>query len=177
MPLSSLFADFAAPLARRIYWERSLCKCVSVAIFLMFGINNCDAQTFMDSGTIRTVAGPLTIEKNASTRTDAVTFRVLLGGRDFDKLYGLNPIYYPDSGMSDGLNGRMLMEDFVGGASATPVILMYDFREKPPQILQITDKLDVDEVRWRPGGVLLDANHQWYIYRRGKLSKMDSMSR
>ena len=152
-------------------------KCIFAAIIFIVGINRCEAQISMGRGAVRTVAGPLTIEEVASTGADPATFRVLLGGRDFDKLYGLNQIYYPDSGASDGLNGRVLMEDFIGGASATPIITMYDFREKSPRIQQVTDKLDVDDVQWRSDGVLLEASNQWYLYRRGKLSKTKSISK
>ena len=106
-----------------------------------------------------------------------MTFKVLLNGRDFDKLYGLTHIYYPDSGSSDKANGRVLMEDFIGGADVTPVIMLYDFRGKSPQVLQVTDKLDVDDIRWRQDGLLLEANNKWYIYRRGKLSNAKSTLR
>jgi hypothetical protein len=69
------------------------------------------------------------------------------------------------------------MEDFIGGAGDTPVITLYDFCEKSPQILQITDKLDVDDVRWRPDAVLLEAHNKWYVYRRGRLSRTGTISR
>jgi hypothetical protein len=148
------------------------------ATLSIFCASNCAAQiSAARSDTVQTVAGQLAITKVASPGIDAVIFNVLLDGRDIDKLYGLNHIYYPDSGVDGGLNGRVLMEDFIGGASATPVITVYDFREKPPLILQVTDKLDVDDVRWRSDGVLLEASNQWYLYRRGKLSKTNSISR
>ena len=149
---------------------------ISVISFLWW--TNCSAQvSTAGNDTVGTVAGRLAIEKIDHVGVDAVTFRVLLNGREFDKLYGLMYFYYPDSGSSDKANGRVLMEDFVGGADATPVIALYDFRQKLPQILQISDKLDVDDVRWRPDGVLLEANNRWYIYRRGRLSKTDLNSR
>jgi hypothetical protein len=117
----------------------------------------------------------LAIKKVDHVGADSVTFDILLDGHNFDRLYGLSHVYYPDSGSSDGVNGRMLMEDFVGGADDTPVITLYDFRGQSPTVFQVTDKLDVDDVRWQSNGVLLEANGKWYVYRRGKLSKVDSM--
>ena len=138
----------------------------------------CSAQiSAAGNDAIETVSGRLTIEKVDHIGVDSVTFRVLLNGREFDKLYGATHFYYPDSGSSDKVNGCVLMEDFIGGAGETPVITLYDFRQKSPQILQITDKLDVDDVRWRPDGVLLEANNKWYVYRRGRLSRTGTISR
>jgi hypothetical protein len=149
-----------------------------ILIIWFFGCINCSAQvSATGNGIIRTVAGQLAIEKVSHIGADSVTFEVSLAGRAFDKLYGLTHIYYPDSGLSDKANGRVLMEDFIGGADVTPVIMLYDFRGKSPQVLQITDKLDVDDIRWRQDGVLLEANNKWYIYRRGKLFKVNSTLR
>jgi hypothetical protein len=139
---------------------------------------NCSGQISAEGNdAIETISGRLAIEKVDHIGVDSVTFRVMLNGREFDKLYGSTHIYYPDSGSSDKVNDRVLMEDFIGGASDTPVITLYDFREKSPQILQITDKLDVDDVRWRSGCVLPDANNKWYVYRRGRLYKTGSIPR
>ncbi|WP_146014034.1 hypothetical protein [Trinickia dabaoshanensis] len=102
-----------------------------------------------------------------------MTFTVQLAGYDFDKLYGLRYLYYTESGSRDRPSGRVLMEDFIGGASDTPSIALYDFRKGRPEVVQITDKLDVENVRWRPDAVLLEVDDQWYEFKRGKLSRLN----
>lgn len=166
------------------WWEKSKIlggKFAKVFLFSLISFVlsvNCSAQiSTAGNDAIDTVFGRLAIKRVDHIGVDLVTFRILLNGREFDKLYGSTHIYYPDSGSSYKVNGRVLMEDFIGGVGDTPVITLYDLREKSPKILQITDKLDVDDVRWRPDGVLLEANNKWYVYRRGRLSKIGSISR
>lgn len=135
----------------------------------------CPAQTAGGNiDTVQTVAGPLVISKVDRVGADSVTYTVRLAGHDFDKLYGMRYAYYTESGSSDEPNARVLMEDFIGGAADTPAITLYDFGKKRPEVVQITDKLDVEDVRWKPGAVLLQADDQWYEYKRGKLSRLHS---
>lgn len=147
-------------------------KRLLVAVCLSVFWIGCSAQTGEgEHDVVQTVAGQLTITRLFHVGSDLATFKLQLAGRDFKKLYGERYTYYTDSGSSDKSRGRMVVEDFIGGASDAPVIMLYDFRGQSPVADQITDRLDVDDVRWRSDGVLLRANGMRYIYRRGRLSR------
>ncbi|MCA8205364.1 hypothetical protein LGM71_30475 [Burkholderia sp. AU33545] len=131
---------------------------------------NVKAQTSGgDHDTIRTVAGTLQISKIARPGSDDVTFNVELDGKQFDHLYGSRYVYYPDSKEQDKAVSRLIVEDFSGGFSDPPVISLYDFRQKPAAVLPVSDKLDIDDVRWLPGRVLLSVGGKWFAFANGKL--------
>jgi hypothetical protein len=117
---------------------------------------------------IKTVVGILSIDKVNHVGADGVTFQVKLNGREFDQLYGSHYTYYEDSENHGGTT-RLIVEDFVGGFSDTPSVLLYDFRQKAPNILHVSDHLDVDGVRWTSSAVFLSANGKWYKFHKGRL--------
>lgn len=130
---------------------------------------NVKAQTSGgDHDTIRTVAGTLQISKIARPGSDGVTFNVELDGKQFDHLYGSRYVYYPDSKEQNKAVSRLIVEDFSGRFSDPPVISLYDFRQKPAAVLPVSDKLDIDDVRWLPGCVLLSVWGEVVCFRERK---------
>lgn len=116
-----------------------------------------------DHDTIRTVAEALTISKVEHMAGDGVAGHVDLGGKRFDELYGSRHMYYPELDDKSGAISRMVMEDFSGGFSDPPSTSLYDFRRAPPAVVPIS-KLDIDDVRWQPGTVLLHAGDKWHTF-------------
>lgn len=117
---------------------------------------------------IKTVDGILSIDKVDHVGADGITFQVKLNGREFDQLYGSHYTYYEDSENLGG-TARLIVEDFVGGFSDTPSVLLYDFRQKTPNIFHVSDHLDIDGVRWTSSAVFLSANGKWYKFYKGRL--------
>lgn len=129
-----------------------------------------------DHDTIRTVAGALTISKVEHMAGDGVAGHVDLGGKRFDELYGSRHMYYPELDDKSGAISRMVMEDFSGGFSDPPSTSLYDFRRTPPAAVPISSKLDIDDVRWQPGTVLLHAGDKWYTFATYKLKSTKIMA-
>ncbi|WP_232458700.1 hypothetical protein [Burkholderia ubonensis] len=123
-----------------------------------------------DHDTIHTMADALTISKVRHVASDGVMYRVYLDGKQFDELYGPRHMYYSEPDGESGATSRIMMEDFSGGFSDPPSVSLYDFRRTPPAVLPISSKLDIDDVRWQPGKVLLHAGDKWYTFADGKLS-------
>ncbi|KWE78955.1 hypothetical protein [Burkholderia territorii] len=141
-----------------------------VAALIMVCCINVQAQTADgDHDTIHTGAGTLQISKIARPGSDGVTFNVELDGKQFDHLYGSRYVYYPDSAKQDKAISRLIVEDFNGGFSDPPVVSLYDFRQKPAAVLPVSDKLDIDDVRWLPSRVLLSVGGKWLVFANGKL--------
>ncbi|WP_230938210.1 hypothetical protein [Burkholderia territorii] len=131
---------------------------------------NVKAQTSGgDHDTIRTVAGTLQISKIVRPGSDGITFNVELDGKQFDHLYGERYAYYPDSKEQDKVVSRLIVEDFSGGFSDPPAVSLYDFRQKPAAVWPVSDKLDIDDVRWLPNRVLLRVGGKWFAFANGKL--------
>ncbi|KVT46441.1 hypothetical protein WL80_10810 [Burkholderia ubonensis] len=123
-----------------------------------------------DQDAIRTVAGVLTISKVGHVANDGATYHVVLDGKHFDELYGSRHMYYPEPDDKSGAISRMVMEDFSEGFSDPPFVSLYEFRRTPPAVLPISSNLDIDDVRWQPGKMLLHAGDKWYTFANGKLS-------
>jgi len=121
-----------------------------------------------DINEFKTIAGTLTITKTDHAGVDSATFNVNLNGHEFDQLYGAHYLYYEDDKNPGGAS-RVLIEDFVGGFSDTPLVLLYDFRGKTPNVSHVSDQLDVDDVRWTSNAVFLSANGKWYRFYKGRL--------
>lgn len=115
------------------------------------------------------MAGVLSISKVGHVANDGATYHVVLDGKHFDELYGSRHMYYPVLDDKSGAISRMVMEDFSGGFSDPPSTSLYDFRRAPPAVVPISSKLDIDDVRWQPGTVLLHAGDKWYTFANGKL--------
>lgn len=140
-----------------------------LAICFLVSCTSASAQTSGGSfNEIKTVVGVLSIGKVDRVGADGVTFQMKLNGREFDQLYGSHYTYYEDSENHDG-TARLIVEDFVGGFSDTPSVLLYDFRQKTPNISHVSDHLDVDDVRWTSSAVFLSANGKWYKFYKGRL--------
>ncbi|WP_322049451.1 hypothetical protein [Paraburkholderia sp. J67] len=143
-----------------------------IGSFLSFFCAASYAQT--DGGgrdTIQTVAGTLSIVKVEHMKTDGITFNASLNGAPFDQLYGSHYTYYTDSNGADKPATRIVVEDFIGGFSDTPSLSLYDLRKKPVVVLPISNKLDVDDIRWSDSAVLLSANGSWYSFSGKKLMR------
>ncbi|AIO77331.1 TPA: hypothetical protein QDC51_001527 [Burkholderia multivorans] len=154
------------------FWEVSLLKSFVVALMALCCIT-VKAQTFGgDHDTVRTIAATLQISKIVRPGSDGVTFDVELDGKPFDQLYGSRYVYYPDSKDQDKAVSRMIMEDFSGGFSDPPTVSLYDFRQKSAAVLPISDKLDVQDIRWLPNRVLLSVEGRWFAFANGKLVAM-----
>ncbi|WP_321952661.1 hypothetical protein [Paraburkholderia bannensis] len=123
-----------------------------------------------DHDSIQTVAGELAISKVARVQADGVTYNATLNGARFDQLYGSHYTWYSDAADSHAPASRIVIEDFSGGFSDAPSVSLYDFRKKPPVVQAVSDKLDVDDVRWTDSAVLINANDKWYAFSRNKLS-------
>jgi hypothetical protein len=143
----------------------NLFKLSLIGLFLSFCCAGSYAQTDGgDRDSIQTVAGTLSIVKVEHVKTDGVTFNASLNGAPFDQLYGSHYTYYTDSTGADKPATRIVVEDFIGGFSDTPSVSLYDLRKKLPVVLPITNKLDVDDIRWSDSAVLLSANGSWYTF-------------
>lgn len=141
-----------------------------IAVLIAVCCISAEAQTSGgDHDTIRTIAGTLQISKTVRPGSDGVTFNVELDGQRFDQLYGSRYVYYLDSKQQDKAVSRVVVEDFIGGFSDPPSVSLYDFRQKPAAVLPITDRLDIDDVQWLPGRVLLSAGGKWFAFANGKL--------
>lgn len=121
---------------------------------------------------ILTVSGPLQIVKLARPAPDGANFRATLNGSPFDQLYGLRFIYYTDSPAEGKPASRVVIEDFINGFSDAPSVILYDFQKKPATALPISDRLDVDDVRWTNNSVELSANGQWFAFSGHKLTRI-----
>ena len=66
---------------------------------------------------------------------------------------------------------------FIGGFSDLPSLTLYDFRKSPPVALPISDKLDLENVRWTDSSVLLSADGKWYSFSRNRLSRLKAPER
>jgi hypothetical protein len=153
-----------------------LFKRLFLAVCFLVSCTSAFAQTsggnFND---IKTVVGILSIDKVDHVGADGVTFRVKLNGREFDQLYGSRYTYYEDS-ENHGDAARLIVEDFVGGFSDTPTVLLYDFRQKTPNILHVSDHLDVDGVKWTSSAVFLSADGKWYKFCKGRLVRSNVLN-
>ncbi|MFM0497832.1 hypothetical protein [Paraburkholderia caledonica] len=150
----------------------NLFKLSLIGLFLSLCCAGSYAQTDGgDRDSIQTVAGTLSIVKVEHVKTDGVTFTASLNGAQFDQLYGSHYTYYTDSIGADKPATRVVVEDFIGGFSDTPSVSLYDFRKRPPVALPISNKLDVDDVRWSDSAVLLSANGTWYSFSGKKLAR------
>lgn len=150
----------------------NLFKLSLIGLFLSFCCAGTYAQTDGgDHDSIQTTAGTLAIDKVEHVKTDGVTFNASLNGAQFDQLYGSHYTYYTDSTGVDKPATRVVVQDFIGGFSDTPSVSLYDLGKKPPVALPISNKLDVDDVRWTDSAVLLSANGKWYSFFRNKLSR------
>ncbi|WP_243843975.1 hypothetical protein [Paraburkholderia caballeronis] len=123
-----------------------------------------------DTEEIKTIAGTLTINKAPHAEADSATFHVKLNGREFDQLYGPRYTYYEDSKDTVGAT-RIIVEDFAGGFSDPPSVMLYDFRKKNPDISNVSGHLDVDGVKWTSKAVFLSENGKWYKFFNGKLTR------
>ncbi|MBP0591011.1 hypothetical protein J8I87_15085 [Paraburkholderia sp. LEh10] len=123
------------------------------------------AQTSGSSGeSIATAAGFLTITKlNSSKPGDGGAFAVRLNGKDFDVLYGVKYVYFAD--VKKEVASRIIVEDYIGGFSTPPVLLLYDFLGKTPRVFNVSDSLDVAQVCWSTKSVFLQSNDRWYEFR------------
>lgn len=125
-----------------------------------------------DHDTIQTVAGALSVTKVQRVQKDGATFNATLNGANFDQLYGSHYVYYTDSDGTAKPATRIVLEDFVGGFSDLPSLTLYDFRKSPPVALPISDKLDLENVRWTDSSVLLSADGKLYLFSRNRLSRL-----
>ena len=144
-------------------------KRMFLTICFLVSCANSSAQTSDGKfNEIKTIVGILSIGKADNVGLNGVTFQVKLNGREFDQLYGSRYTYYEDSTNHAG-TARLIVEDFVGGFSDTPSVLLYDFRQNSPTISHVSDHLDVDGVRWTSSAVFLSANGRWYKFYKGRL--------
>jgi hypothetical protein len=149
--------------------EINLLKRLLITIWLLIFCTNAFAQTSgEDVNEIKTIVDTLSIIKAQHVTADNVTFHAKLNGREFDHLYGSRYTYYEDS--KDAV-ARIIVEDFTGGFSDPPSVMLYDFRRKTPDILNVGDRLDVDGVRWTSNAVFLSENGKWYKFYNGKLTR------
>lgn len=153
----------------RLPKEINLFKRLFITIWLLIFCTSAFAQTSgEDVNEIKTIIGTLSIVKAQHVAADNVTFHVKLNGREFDQLYGSRYTYYEDS--KDAAT-RIIVEDFTGGFSDPPSVMLYDFRGKNPDILNVSDRLDVDGVRWTSNTVFLSKNGKWYKFYNGQLTR------
>ncbi|WP_392396306.1 hypothetical protein [Paraburkholderia caledonica] len=144
-------------------------------IGVVFALCSANAWAQFDGGNINdilTVSGPLQIVKLARPAPDGANFRATLNGSPFDQLYGLRFIYYADSPAEGKPASRVVIEDFINGFSDAPSVTLYDFQKKPATLLPISDRLDVDDVRWANNSVELRANGQWFAFSGHKLIRI-----
>jgi len=125
-----------------------------------------------DHNTIQTVAGTLSVSKVQRVQKDGITFNASLNGTNFDQLYGSHYTYYTDADRTNKPAARIVLEDFIGGFSDLPSVMLYDFRKIPPVALPISDKLDIDDIRWTDSSVLLSADGNWYSFSGNRLSRV-----
>ncbi|CAE6792881.1 hypothetical protein [Paraburkholderia nemoris] len=145
-------------------------KLLSTMLFLATCCVNSHAQTSgPDRDVVQTLAGTLSISRVERVRADSVTFNVSLKGAHFDQYYGSHYAYYVDSSTNSKPVGRMIVEDFNGGASEPPLVSMYDFRKQSPVVLSVSDKLDLDDVRWTADAVFLSTSGRWYAFAHKRL--------
>jgi hypothetical protein len=90
----------------------------------------------------------------------------------FDRLYGSHYVYYTDSTAESKLASRIVVEDFVGGFSDAPLVVLYDLRKQPPVALPVSDKLAIDDLRWTPGSVVISVDGQWFAFSGRKLTRV-----
>ncbi|PMS28730.1 hypothetical protein C0Z16_23015 [Paraburkholderia rhynchosiae] len=142
------------------------------SVFVACAAVHSQAQTSgADQVVVRTLAGALSIANVTPVQTDGVTFNVALNGAHFDQCYGSRYAYYADSAVRGKPVGRIIIEDFNGGSSDPASVSMYDFRKHPPVVLSVSDRLDVDDVRWTDDAVFPSANGRRHIFAHGKLSR------
>jgi hypothetical protein len=148
------------------------------SVFMACAAVHSQAQTSgADQVILQTVAGALSISNVTPVLADGVTFNVSLNGAHFDQCYGSRYAYYPDSTVTGKPIGRIIMEDFNGGFSESASVSMYDFRKHPPVVLSVSDRLDVDDVRWTDDAVFLSTKGKWYIFAHGRLSRSQPPAR
>jgi hypothetical protein len=125
-----------------------------------------------DRQSISTVSGTLLIVKLPVTARDGANFDATLNGKPFDRLYGSHYVYYTDSTAESKPASRIVVEDFVGGFSDAPSVVLYDLRKQPPVALPVSDKLAIDDLRWTPGSVVISVDGQWFAFSGRKLTRV-----
>ena len=120
---------------------------------------------------ISTVSGTPVIVKLPVTAADGATFDATLNGKPFERLYGSHYVYYTDSTAEDKPASRIVVEDFIGGFSDAPSVVLYDFRKQPAVALPVSDKLAIDDVRWTPSSVVIGADGRWFEFSGRKLTR------
>ncbi|WP_223217450.1 hypothetical protein [Paraburkholderia phenoliruptrix] len=106
-----------------------------------------------DTQSISTVSGTLLIVKLPVRARDGATFNATLNGKSFDRLYGSHYVYYTDSTAEAKPVSRVVVEDFVGGFSDAPSVVLYHLRKQPAVGLPVSDKLAIDDLRWTPSSL------------------------
>lgn len=125
-----------------------------------------------DRQSISTVCGTLLIVKLPGTAQDGATFNATLNGKPFDRFYGSHYVYYTDSTAEDKPASRVVVEDFIGGFSDAPSVVLYDLRKQPAVALPVSDKLAIDDLRWTPSSVVIGADGQWFAFSGRKLTRV-----
>lgn len=125
-----------------------------------------------DRQSISTVSGTLLIVKLPVMARDAANFNVTLNGKPFERLYGSHYVYYTDSTAEDKRASRIVVEDFIGGFSEAPSVVLYDLRKQPAVALPVSDKLAIDDLRWTPSSVVIGADGQWFAFSGRKLTRV-----
>jgi hypothetical protein len=141
-------------------------------VFALCCANACAQFDGANKNVISPVLGPSQIVKLARTAPDGANFSATLNGSPFDQLHGLRFIYYTDSPAEGKPASRVVIEDFIGDFSDAPSVTLYDFRKKPATALPISDRLDVDDLRWTSNSVELSANGQWFAFSGHKLIRI-----
>ncbi|MDP9651642.1 hypothetical protein [Paraburkholderia caledonica] len=125
-----------------------------------------------DRQSISTVSGTLLIVKLPVPARDGANFNATLNGKPFDRLYGSRYVYYTDSTAEDKPASRIVVEDFVGGFSDAPSVVLYDLRKQPAVALPVSDKLAIDDLRWTASSVVIDADGRWFAFSGRKLTRV-----
>lgn len=124
-----------------------------------------------DNEKFNIAAGQLAISKiDPKISKNNATFSVSINNENFDFLYGVKYVYFEER--NKNLMSRMIIEDYIGGFSQPPAVIFYDFTKKVPEILSISDSLDIEEVCWNNTPLLIDSGSNWYGMRGQHLARV-----